>query len=212
MKKVAKRVALAMAIVGLLSIPVLAGTYAGFQVGPNFSAGSNTTVDGFRTINPTFNTGVMVGAQVGYDFLGTSHKFPVWTKYTLVALDYQFNTANPNNTAPGFRTGNQNALAILGGVKYPLMVNKDYPNGRLFPYLLAGPAVVWSNFANRTSTNVGVAIEPGIRYMLAKNISGDLAYRFRYATPSFNIDNANLKMDNFNHTVLARVNFHFANF
>jgi len=202
--KAVKLVGMAMLMVGLLFTSAQAGPYVGFQIGPNFSAAGNSKVSGYSVTNPTFDTGVALGVQAGFDFNDARYSFPEWAKYFGVAVDYQFNTMNPNNTLYT-RSGNQNALAFLGIVKYPMMITKDYPRGRLFPYLGAGPGIVWSSFGNKTSTDVGVVVEPGIRYMFTPKISGNLAYRFRYAAPQFD----NVKFDNYNHSIMAGVAYHF---
>ena len=41
--------------------------------------------------------------------------------------------------------GNQFALAFLGRLQYPLMGDESFTRGRLVPFLMFGPAVVWTS-------------------------------------------------------------------
>ncbi len=96
-----------------------AGFYAGFQIGPNFPMSSGGNVSFFNrnydTGNLTFDTGIMLGAQVGYDFLGENTGLPAWTKYLTLALDYQYNTYNLNERNVYINYANFTGRATLGG-------------------------------------------------------------------------------------------------
>ena len=62
-----------------------------------------------------------------------------------------------------------------------------------------------------TSTNVGIVVEPGIRFMLLPEISGDLAYRFRYvAIPSFTGNNVKVSFNSLNSAIVFRVDYHLS--
>jgi opacity protein-like surface antigen len=92
------------------------------------------------------------------------------------------------------------------------MTSKEFPKGRLFPYIGVGPSIVWTQIGDSgTSTNVGIVVEPGVRFMFLPQISGDLAYRYRYCAPSFSTWNDNLKVsfNSSNSAIVFRVNYHF---
>lgn len=201
-----RKLVVALAMVGLLTTSALAGPYAGVQIGPSFPSGTDTTFNGNSITDPTFYPGFAIGGQVGFDFNDGRHTFPAWAQYFSVALDYQFNTLNLSNYNGLIdRNGNQHALSLLGIVKYPMMKTADFPRGRLFPYVGAGPTLVWTSLAGMNSTDVGVVVEPGVRYMFTPRISGDLAYRFRYMPVSSN----GVKSNNMNHFVMLRASYHF---
>lgn len=210
MKKSFGKIAAAVVIVMLAALPVCAGNgfYGGFQIGPSFSVGNQTTIDGKSTKNPTFDTNVAVGGQVGYDF-AYKQNAPAWAKYFGVALDYQYNGLNSNNTTVfgNSRSGYQHGLGFLGVVKMPMNPSPEYPAGKWFPYVAVGPTVVFTTLANQDTTNVGVIVEPGIRFMVTKRFSTDLSYRFRYAEPRFS--NTDTKVQVANHMFLLRGNIHF---
>jgi opacity protein-like surface antigen len=168
-----------------------AGFYAGFQVGPNFPMTSGTH-------DLAFAPGFMMGAQAGYDFL-ERNVTPNWTQYFTLAVDYQYNSGS----------GSQNALSFLGIVKVPMMASRKFWNGRLFPYIGVGPSIVWTQIENHNSTNVGIVVEPGVRFMFTPKISGDLAYRFRYVAPSFTDNNVKVSFNSLNSAIVFRVNYHF---
>jgi opacity protein-like surface antigen len=225
--KLTRLALLTVMVVMLAFSSAQAGFYAGFQIGPNFpmSSGGNITFfnRNFDTGNLSFATGIMLGAQVGYDFLGENTNFPAWAKYITLALDYQYNSYNINEknvyinygnfagrATIGGAGGSQNALTFLFIGKLPLMESQDYPNGRLFPYIGLGPSIVWTQIGDSSSNNVGIVVEPGIRFMFTPQISGDLAYRFRYCEPNFSgLDNFQVNFNSSNSTIVLRVNYHF---
>ncbi len=204
-----------------------AGFYIGVQGGPNFPMGSGAHVtvfnQSFNTNNGTINNGFLIGAQVGYDFLGNP-QIPTGAKYYTLALDYQFNNYDVSRHHVSVRvaglaqqvgwgdiSGSQNALSFLAILKLPLLEDKEFPTGRLFPYIGVGPCVLWTTFVDQTSTNIGLVVEPGIRFMIIPHLSADLAYRFRYAQPSFSGVNGNLNVsfNSTNSAVVFRLNYHF---
>ena len=225
--KMVRTVLMVVMAVMLAFTSAQAGFYAGFQIGPNFpmTSGGNITFfnRNFDTGNLSFATGFMIGAQFGYDFLGDNTNFPTWAKYFTVAIDYQYNSYNLNEknvfvsvgnftgrATVGGAGGSQNALSFLGIVKLPLMESQDFPHGRLFPYVGLGPAIVWTEIGNSSSANVGIVVEPGIRFMFTPQISGDLAYRFRYCEPNFSgLENFQVKFNSSNSAIVFRVNYHF---
>jgi hypothetical protein len=195
-----------LAILTLAIAPVYAagtGFYTGFQIGPNFSNSYGTAVNGSSTSNFKFDTGVAVGGQVGYDFAYLPNA-PKYAKYFGVSMDYMWNGLNTNGV---YGIGNQNALSFLGIVKYPINTSKEYPGGKLAPYIGVGPGVVWTSLNGANATNAALVVEPGIRYMLTPKFSVDGAYRFRTCQPTFS--NVKTKTNLNNNMLLVKVNYHF---
>jgi opacity protein-like surface antigen len=225
--KMTRTVLLVVMVVMMAFSSAQAGIYAGAQIGVNFPMSTGATVTFFgrdyNTGNLSFATGLMLGAQVGYDFLGQSESLPPWTKYITLAMDYQYNSYYVNRKTVYINYGNFNSYANIGGDsghqhalsflfigKLPLMESEDYPHGRLFPYAGVGPALVWTQIGDSSSTDIGIVVEPGIRFMFTPNISGDLAYRFRYCNPNFSgLDNFKVSFNSSNSTLLLRANYHF---
>jgi opacity protein-like surface antigen len=225
--KMVRTAVLVVMVVMMAFTSAQAGFYAGFQIGPNFpmSSGANVTFfnRNFDTGNLSFATGLMLGAQVGFDFLGESGSFPPWTKYITLAMDYQWNSYYVNKRTVFFNYGNfssyaniggtsgsQNALSFLFIAKLPLMESEGFPNGRLFPYVGVGPAIVWTQLGDSSSTDIGIVVEPGVRFMFTPNISGDLAYRFRYCEPNFSaLNNFKVSFNSSNSAIVLRFNYHF---
>lgn len=225
--KIARLALVAVMVVMMAFSSAQAGIYAGFQIGPNFpmSSGGNITFFNreYDAGNLSFATGIMIGAQVGFDFLGDNSKFPTWAKYFTLALDYQYNSYYLNQKTVyinyynftgqadiGGAEGSQHALSFLALVKLPLMESQDFPQGRLFPYVGVGPSIVWTQIGDSSSNNIGVVVEPGIRFMFTPYISGDLAYRYRYCEPNFSgLDNFQVSFNSSNSTIVFRANYHF---
>ncbi len=53
-----------------------------------------------------------------------------------------------------------------------------------------GPKVFTGlSLGSTSSTNVALAVDTGIRYMMLKNVSLDVSFKYRLATPRFKYDN-----------------------
>ena len=94
------------------------------------------------------------GAIVGYNFCLPYR--PSWQRYFGVALDFQWNTLEDLGNLGPFRQvdGNQFALALLARLQYPLMGDENFTRGRYVPFLMVGPAIVWTNPDGNDSCNI----------------------------------------------------------
>jgi hypothetical protein len=77
-----------------------------------------------------------------------------------------------------------------------------------------GPAVVWSGLSigqsNGNSTNIALVVEPGIRWILLKNVSVDTSFRYRMASPSYDFSGVDVKLEPLHQlSFLVRANYHF---
>ncbi|MGO9622057.1 MAG: outer membrane protein [Desulfobaccales bacterium] len=101
--------------------------------------------------------------------------------------------------------------AFMFAARYGFFPDSEVPFGRLQPYLAVGPAVMFSsmspkvtsiftpgglligtdlqtNGGSQTSTEIALAVDAGIRYMVLKNVSFDISFKYRYAQPSYNFN------------------------
>ena len=160
------------------------------------------------------------GAIVGYNFCLPYR--PSWQRYFGVALDFQWNSLTNERNLEWFRRpdGHQFALALLGRLQYPLMGDESFTRGRWVPFLMAGPAVVWtsSDFkdfgGNKTSTNMGVIAEVGLEYFVMPQLSIGPSFRYRHVFgPNHDFEGAGFsvkvdsQLDQF--MVLGRLAYHF---
>ena len=56
--------------------------------------------------------------------------------------------------------------------------------------------------------NVALVVEPGVRFMVLRNVSVDVAMRFRYSAPSYS-DNITIKTNLYQFAPLVRASYHF---
>ena len=116
--------------------------------------------------------------------------------------------------------GTSSLWGFLGRLQYPLMGDESFTRGRFVPFLMAGPAVVWtsSDFkdfgGNKTSTNVGVIAEVGFEYFVMPQLSIGPSFRYRHVFgPNNEFEGAGFsvkadsQLDQF--MVLGRLAYHF---
>ncbi len=150
------------------------------------------------------DAGVTSGAIVGYNFC-MPHK-QIWERYFGVALDFSWNQFNQFNRTIHNRTvdGDEFALAFLARVQYPLMGDERFSSGRLVPFFMFGPAIVWSEVSNTriwpNSTDIAVVAEIGLECFIIPKLSIGPSFRFRHVWYEAGRDQFN---------ILARLAYHF---
>ncbi len=219
-----KRLALICCILLLPTIAAAEGTtnygdfWIGAQVGGVFTPDRSVNVSGFG-LNGTINNvstdpAVKAGLIVGYNFC-MSYR-PSWQRYFGVALDFSWNQFN-QSVEDIKVNGNQFTLAFLARAQYPLQGDDSFTRGRWVPFIMAGPAIVWSdsdfkNFGegSKTSTNIGVVAEIGLECFLTPQLSIGPSFRYRHVWgPTNDFQNVKLdsQLDQF--MVLGRLAYHF---
>jgi opacity protein-like surface antigen len=154
-----------------------------------------------------YYTYFMGGLKIGYWFTpqGTyaAGFCREWTKYFGFYTDFSYQSLNhPNNVVTtngtpltiGSSFGNLFTWGFMFAARYGFMEDKEVPFGRLQPYVAVGPALFFSNQdfniggvtqGAKGSTDVGLAVESGIRYFVASNVSMEASFKYRYFTPSY---------------------------
>lgn len=217
-----------------------AAMWVGGELGANFALESGWTVNGFKGNSTTrFFPAVMGGVTIGYDFINSGflgHNWPEWMKYFSFATDFTYNRLNVGSRDQGLGRfiastsnveGYEAVWTFMFIGHYGFLSDTEVPAGRLNPYLGIGPAIMFSGLdlgafratypvffksglGSTSSTNIALVVEPGIRWMALKNVSLDMAMRYRYAQPSYNADSVTIKSLGLNQlSFLARANYHF---
>ncbi len=224
---------LALLICCILLVPTIAAAqssdrnYGDFWVGgqvmgvftPNRSV--TVTAPGFSATGGDIKTDAAFGAGaiIGYNFCMPYR--PAWQRYFGVALDFQWNQFNQSfgsfENSPTVN-GNQFALSFLLRGQYPFNGDDRFTRGRIVPFIMAGPAVVWStsNFNNigggssKTSTDVGVVAEIGVEFFVMPQLSIGPSFRYRHVFgPTFEFQNVKVDSNLNQFMALGRLAWHF---
>jgi opacity protein-like surface antigen len=181
---------------------------------------------------------VIGGVTLGYDFVNSgfgAYAWPDWMKYFSFAVDFTYNKADIQDRGPGigqFFAGNsrlhinESVLTFLFMFHYGFMPDSEVPTGRINPYLGIGPAIVFTGVQGTIPTyfhpfgqyssdfgdngvNVALVVEPGVRFMAMKNVSVDVAMRYRYSSPSYSDQNVTIKTNLSQFAPMIRASYHF---
>ena len=223
-----KRLVVLCCILLLPTIAAAQGTtnygdwWVGGQIGGVFTADRDVDVTFPGLFNATLNSirtdpGFSAGAIIGYNFCMPYRQ--AWERYFGVALDFQWNQFNqPEQDFLPRVGGNQFALSFLGRLQYPLMGSEKFTRGRIVPFLMFGPAIVWtnsdySNFfgaSNQTSTNFGIVAELGLEFFICPHLSIGPSFRYRHVWgPNHEVlgVDINSRLDQF--MIMGRLAWHF---
>jgi opacity protein-like surface antigen len=193
--------------------------WVGGQLGVLFTTETDVNIStpfGSGTIrNVGTDVGMTAGAIVGYNFCMPYRQS--WERYFGVALDFTWNNFSQGVGADPNLPGNQFALAFLGRAQYPFMGSETFRYGRLVPYIMFGPSVVFTNKdfsdyggSSRTSTDFGIVAEIGLDYFVIPNLSIGPSFRYRHVWgPSFEFQNVKADTDLNQFTLMARIAYHF---
>jgi hypothetical protein len=202
------------------------GFYIGAGGGANFVSPANcefqvpgTTVHKSIPItsSPLFN------AKLGYFF----HRFPYLglegeVSYTRNKFRQTFPLAGPPGTTASFDDAFDNislALRIMG--RYGFLPDTEVPFGRLQPYVGIGPGLELVCGDNDTAKNIGLEVSAGLKYMILKNFSTFVEYKFSYqfaveiSPRMFNVNGVNepvsgkYTFDYARHMVVVGLAYHF---
>lgn len=153
---------------------------------------SRIKVNGFTIQGiPEYDTYFQGGLKFGYWFTpyGTYaiSGMPDWMKYFGVYTDFSYHKLNLNDEDI---KGSLSTLAFMFAGRYGFLPDSDVPFGRLQPYVAVGPAVFFSSqkfgpVSYQDSTDLGLAVETGLRVFVLKNVSLEASFKYRYFTPKY---------------------------
>ena len=97
------------------------------------------------------------------------------------------------------------------------MGDETFTRGRLVPFVMLGPAIVWSDssFSNlggssKNSTDVGIVAEIGLEYFVIPKLSIGPSFRYRHVFgPNYSVQGVKLDSNLDQFTVLGRLAYHF---
>lgn len=197
--------------------------WVGGQLGGVFTPSQDVTLTapGIRvTDSIKTDPGFSAGGIIGYNFCmpQTTRNRQAWERYFGVALDFQWNQFNhPGQNFLPEIGGNQFALSFLGRLQYPFMGSERFSRGRIVPFLMFGPAIVWTNsdFSNYggsslTSTDFGIVAEVGVEFFICPQLSIGPSFRYRHVFgPTFEERGVKIDSSLDQFMVLGRLAWHF---
>jgi hypothetical protein len=119
-------------------------------------------------------------------------------------------TSSPGGTTFSSQ-GAAASLAFMFAGRYGFFPDEEVPFGRLQPYVGVGPGIIISwqspkltyldSFGNfyhfspgsKTSVNLCLAVDAGLRYMALTNVSIDVFFEYRYAEPEYHVSGFTLR-------------------
>ncbi len=241
MKRTHVILGLALALTLVIAGTAQSAMWVGAQVGANFAANTDVDISSNGNNFLKFNSAavepaVIAGITIGYNFVREGflgYNWPDWMKYFSLATDFTFNrydmrkqTLNGTVFGVPFTAGTlprgEGTIAawtflFMGG--YPLFPDSEVPGGRVVPYLGVGPGIVFSSLntsafdQSASSVDIALVAEAGVRFMALKNVSLDVAFRYRWCQPSYSYTlggvNYNIGVDANQFSALCRASYHF---
>jgi opacity protein-like surface antigen len=179
--------------------------YLGFAVTANTDVDFGARTPGTpRTLEDVeFDNTTLVGARLGY-WLTRTPMLGDMARYLGVDLDVSYFSPDiPGQTVSTdlgprrFGTTDLSIVTITPEIigRYPMLVDRDYPDGRLQPYIALGPTVYIASAEGGTTfepgggsesdTGVGFVIRPGVAWHLMEQLAVFAEYRFVHVAPTF---------------------------
>lgn len=158
--------------------------------------------------NVSMDPAFIVGGKIGHWFTRErvfGLNMPKWLKYFGFELDLSYHSLSWPNQSVRVDPLNRNfvlendgsaiTMVFLFMGRYGFLKDSEVPFGRLQPYIGIGPIVFFSTQKlnigqdfQSTEADVGLGIESGIRYMFRKNVSLNIAFRYRYVPNHLDVD------------------------
>ena len=208
--------ALVLSVVLGAAPPARAEWWAAMYLG--FATTSDTEVTFTRRVPRTwqdveFQESVVWGARGGYWF-GESQLLGDLTRYVGLDLDISyFRPRIPAQTRPTEvgprRLGAQDISVVTVTpeilFRYPLMVDPQWPMGRLQPYVAFGPTIFFSSAddngtfgprgGSESDNGVGIVFRPGIQWQMTDAVGLFAEYRFVHVAPRYEFSRGPVDLD-----------------
>jgi len=238
-------VGVAICFLALAMTPGLgqAGMWVGAQGGANWTADTDVKFSGPVFGASTYKdlgreVAVLGGIIIGYDFVKEGflgYNYPEWMKYFSFCTDFTYNRAESPNQLVNeiYSEGTEKewfsmemslaCWSFLLKARYGFFPDSEVPFGRLQPYLMVGPGILFSSVRgclnngwpfHGSSVDIALVTEAGFRWMALKNVSLDAGFRYRFAEPKYSgvglgSEKIDIKTDLHLFTAMFRVSYHF---
>jgi opacity protein-like surface antigen len=222
-------IAIALCIVLGSVAPARAEWFAGIYLG--LATTSDTEVTFTRRVPRTwedveYRQSVVWGGRVGYWLEGDA--LGELTRYVGLDLDVSYFRprieAQTRQTEVGPRRLGAQDISVVTVtpsvlVRYPLLVDQQWPMGRLQPYVAFGPTFFFSSAddngtfgprgGSESDGGVGVAFRPGIAWHVTDAVAVFAEYRFVHLSPRYEFARGPVDLDINSHHINIGVSYTF---
>jgi opacity protein-like surface antigen len=194
--------------------------------GVTLNRGVNGSVGKVTLFNNQFANALTGGVKLGYfthavPYLGLEVESCVNNSYVhrrTLSMSPAIQGATTGTVPNDFWINWTTALHIVG--RYGFLPDQEVPFGRLQPYVGIGPAFIVLYEEVDSAKNFGVDVMAGVRYMVLKNLSAFVEYKFNYQwgpeieDHAFYLPNGTAcrnmaTLDFANHKIVAGVAYHW---
>jgi opacity protein-like surface antigen len=164
-------------------------------LGPAFTQNGNFKNGPAASATTKFDTVFSLGGRGGYYF----ESLPYLGSFPYLGLALDLSHYQPDGSfgggGSGFRFDTKvTALSLDAMLRLPLLTSKDFPKGRLQPYLSVGPGLYFSHMkinptpvfgSSDSDTSVGVKAAAGATWLLTQRIGLLAEYRFSHFNANY---------------------------
>jgi len=176
-------------------------------LGGAFPMDSDTTITGPGYVligESPYKDSFVVGGRVGYYFEAGAPWLGLALDVSYFKADIDVPNGAQNDVVP---------TSLLLMVRAPLVATRDFPRGRLQPYVGMGPSVVYSRSkagaSSDTSVDIGFDFRLGLTWMVTRTIGLFGEYRFSYVWPDYDLNGETVEPEFAVNHFAAGVTFRF---
>lgn len=196
-----------MAVSATVPGPTRAEMFLDVYGGGAFPLDTDTTISGpgytIIGVSP-YQDSFVVGGRAGYYFEAGAPWIGLALDVSYFKADIDLSGGAKNAVAP---------VSLLLMMRTPLAASREFPRGRLQPYVGIGPSLVYSRSeagsSSDTSLDVGLDFRLGLTWMLNRTVGLFGEYRFSYVRPDYELNGETVEPEYTVNHIAAGLAFRF---